>query len=133
MAKKPKEKRNPVKSLLGGLILTIILVIVVPVVVSYFIGPVVRDLIGNTTLDTPLVGLSSGMIAAIVMFIIMILFMLLMGAGAILRKFGIIGIIGLIAAYVLMGQLWGWVIPVIIVIILGVFSYYRDKKKESSA
>ena len=133
MAKKPKEKKNPIISLLGGLILTIILVIVVPVVVSHFIGPVVQRIIGDASLDTPLVGLSSGMIAAIVMFIIMVLFMLLMGAGAILRKFGIIGIIGLIIAYVWMGQTWGWVIPVIIVILLGVFSYYRDKKKVSSA
>jgi len=125
MADKSKEKKNPLTSLVGGLIMTIILVIVVPVVVSYFIQPVVSDIIGNTTL----VGLSSGAIGAIVMFIVLVLFMLLLGGGAILRRFGIIGVIGLIIAYVLMGQTWGWVLPVIIVALLGGFSYLRDRKK----
>ena len=129
MADKSKEKKNPLTSLVGGLIMTIILVIVVPVIVSFFIGPVVRDAIGDTALNTPLVSLSSGAIGAIVMFIVLVLFMLLLGGGSILRKFGIIGIIGLILAYVLMGQTWGWVLPVIIVAILGGFSYLRDKKK----
>jgi len=125
MAEKSKDKKNPLTSLLGGLVLTIVLVVVVPVVVSYFVGPVVKDIIGNASLA----GLSSGAIGAIVMFIIMVLFMLLLGGGAILRRFGIIGIIGLIIAYVLIGQLWGWVIPVIIVAILGGFSFLREKKK----
>jgi len=124
-AEKSKDKKNPIVSLLGGLVLTIVLVVIVPVVVSYFIGPIVKDAIG----DTSLAGLSSGAIGAIVMFIIMVLFMLLLGGGAILRRFGIIGIAGLIIAYVLIGQLWGWVIPVIIVAILGGVSYLRDKKK----
>jgi len=125
MADKTKEKKNPLVSLIGGLVMTIILVIVVPVVVSFFIQPVVSDAIGDTTL----VGLSSGAIGAIVMFIVLVLFMLLLGGGAILRRFGIIGVIGLIIAYVWMGQTWGWVLPVIIVALLGGFSYLRDRKK----
>ncbi|MDR1690521.1 MAG: hypothetical protein LBR42_01580 [Candidatus Methanoplasma sp.] len=124
---KESDKKNPAKSLLGGLVMTILLVVVVPVVISWLIEPIVMDLIG----DTSFIGLTSGAVGAIVMFIILVLFMLLLGGGAILRKFGIIGIAGLILAYVfLLGQTWGWVMPVAIVILLGVVSYIRDKKKK---
>ncbi|MDR2698456.1 MAG: hypothetical protein LBB30_02095 [Candidatus Methanoplasma sp.] len=116
----------------GGLLMTILLVVVVPVLVSYFIAGIVTDLIG----DTSFAGLTSGAIGAIVMFVILILFMLLLGGGAILRKYGVIGIAGLILAYVALAivleddSYWfGWVIPVIIVAILGAVSYLREKKK----
>jgi len=126
-----KETKNPIKSLLGGLVLTILLVVAVPVVISYFIEEPVRNIIGDSSVEAGFISLSSGAIGAIVMFIILVLFMLLMGGGAILRRFGIIGIAGLIIAYVLLGQTWGWVVPVIIVTVLGLFSYYKEKKKGS--
>ncbi|MCL2296532.1 MAG: hypothetical protein FWC29_05590 [Methanomassiliicoccaceae archaeon] len=129
MAKESKNK-NPLVSLLGGIVMTILLVVVVPVVISYFIEPIVMDLIGDNSLDLAFIQLTSGALGAIVMLIVLVLFMLLMGGGAILRKFGVIGIVGLILAYVfLLDQLWGWVVPVIIVTVLGLVSYLRDKKK----
>lgn len=131
MAKKIKDKKkNPVASLLGGLIMTIILVVVIPAAIGYFIAPIVNDVIGTTTLDSPIVNLTSGAISALVLFMILVVFMLLLGGGAIVRRFGIIGIIGLIIAYVLIGQTWGWVVPVIIVVVLSVFSYSRERKKK---
>ena len=130
MAEKSKEKKNPLVSLLGGIIMTVLLVVVVPVIISYFIEPVIMDMIGDSSLDLAFIQLTSGALGAIVMLIVLVLFMLLMGGGAILRKFGVIGIAGLILAYVfLLDQLWGWVVPVIIVAILGGVSYLRDKKK----
>ncbi|MCL1979070.1 MAG: hypothetical protein FWG60_02800 [Methanomassiliicoccaceae archaeon] len=129
MADKSNDKKNPLTSLVGGLLMTILLVVIVPVVISFFIEPIVVDMIGDTDLNLAFIQLTSGAIGAIVMFIILVLFMLLLGGGAILRRFGIIGIAGLIIAYVLLGQTWGWVIPVIIVLILGLVSFFRDKKK----
>jgi len=131
MAKESKKTKNPIKSLLGGLVLTILLVVVVPVVISLLIEEPVKKIIGDMSLDAGFISLSSGAIGAIVMFIILVLFMLLMGGGAILRRYGIIGIAGLIIAYVLLGQTWGWVVPVIIVTLLGLVSFYREKKKGS--
>jgi len=130
MAEK-KEKKSVGSSLLGGILMTIVLVIIVPVVISILIQPFVEGFIG----DTSLLGLSSGAIGAIVMLIILILFMLLLGGGAILRKFGVIGIAGLIIAYIILGLVLnesyftGWILPVIIVCLLGGFSYLREKKK----
>ena len=127
-----KEKKSVGSSLLGGILMTIVLVIIVPVVISWLIQPIVNDFIGNTSL----LGLTSGTIAAIVMLIILVLFMLLLGGGAILRRFGVIGIAGLIIAYILLGFFvnpafyTGWILPVIIVAILGGISLLRDKKKK---
>jgi len=124
MAEK-SEKKGVGSSLLGGILMTILLVVIVPIIVSILIEPIVKDLIG----DAEFAGLTSGAIGAIVMFIILILFMLLLGGGAILRKYGVIGIVGLILAYVFrLDQLWGWVVPVAIVILLGLVSFVRDKK-----
>jgi predicted Na+-dependent transporter len=126
-----KEKKSLGTSLLGGIVMTIVLVVIVPVLISWLIQPYVEDFIGNTSL----LGLTSGTIGAIVMFIILIIFMLLLGGGAILRKYGVIGVVGLIVAYILLGFFvdeafyTGWILPVIIVCILGGVSYLRDKKK----
>jgi len=126
-----EEKKGVGSSLVGGIIMTLLLVVAVPIIISWFIQPYVEDFIG----DTSLLGLTSGAIGAIVMFVILVLFMLLLGGGAILRKYGVIGVAGLIVAYVLLGYFvdeafyMGWVLPVIIVLILGAVSFLRDKKK----
>jgi len=130
MADNSEKSRNPIVSLLGGIVMTVLLVVVVPVIISYFIADFVTELIGNTSLDVAFISLSSGAIAAIVLFIVLVLFMILLGGGKILKKFGVIGIAGLILAYVfLLDQMWGWVLPVAIVTILALFSYFKEKKK----
>lgn len=127
MAKENKERPGILGSFLGGLILTMILVIAVPVVVSYFIEPIIMDLVADMEISNSIVQLSSGAIGGIVMFIIMILFMMLLGGGSILKKYGVIGIIGLIVAYWAMGDIYGAVVPIIIVVVLGLISYLRDR------
>jgi predicted Na+-dependent transporter len=127
-----KEKKGIGTSLAGGLLMTIVLVIVVPVIIGFFIAPIVEDFIG----DTSVAGLTSGTITAIVLFIILVLFMLLLGGGRILKKFGVIGIVGLILAYILLGYFvdpvyyLGWILPVIIVALLAGVSFLKDKKKD---
>jgi len=113
-----------------GIVLTLVLVVAVPVIISWLIEPYISDLI-NSTVGDDVVGLSAGAIGGIVMFLVLVVFMLLLGGGKILKKYGVIGIAGLIIAYVfILDQLWGWVIPVAIVILLGLVSFARDKKKK---
>jgi len=112
-----------------GIVLTLILVVAVPVIISSFLEDPIRDLVSDTVGDG-VIGLSAGAIGGIVMFLVLVVFMLLFGGGKILKKYGVIGIIGLILAYVfILDQLWGWVVPVAIVILLGLFSHIRGKKK----
>jgi len=131
MAEK-KEKPNFAASLAGGLLMTIVLVIIVPLIIGWFIAPIVADIIGDNSMG----GLAAGTIVAIILFIILVLFMLLLGGGRILKKFGIIGIAGLILAYILLGYFidpvyyTGWIIPVIIINLLAGVSFLKDKKKD---
>ena len=111
-------------SFAGGLICTLLLVVAVPIVCDILIKPVVVDLIG----DTAIASLSSGTIVTIVMFIVWVIFSMVFGGSAIFKRFGVIGVIALIAAYWLLGRLMDAVIPVAVIIITIIWSYHKGKK-----
>ena len=96
----------------------------VPIVCDILIKPVVVDLIG----DTAIASLSSGTIVTIVMFIVWVIFSMVFGGSAIFKRFGVIGVIALIAAYWLLGRLMDAVIPVAVIIIMIIWSYHKGKK-----
>ena len=127
MARKKKssmtgESKSLLESFVGGLIFTLILVVVVPVVCNMFIQPFVEDLVGNNAF----MWFSSSLIVTLIMLAVIIVFSLVLGGGAILRKFGIIGIIALIIAYWLLGNLPGAILPVAVLIIMFVVNKVRD-------
>ena len=111
-------------SFAGGLICTLLLVVAVPIVCDILIKSVVVDLIG----DTAIASLSSGTIVTIVMFIVWVIFSMVFGGSAIFKRFGVIGVIALIAAYWLLGRLMDAVIPVAVIIIMIIWSYHKGKK-----
>ncbi len=122
--------KSGIKSFIGGLVLTLILVVIVPVVVNKYISGYIVDIVGDTTFLT----LSSDVIVNILIWLVMIGFMVLLGAGGILRKFGVIGILGLIVAYWLLGDVRDAIIPLVtLAIVLVLTKTYRmkkDKKKK---
>ncbi len=118
--------KSGVKSFIGGLVLTIALVVIVPVLVNRYISGCIEDMVGDATF----LMLSSDVIVNILIWAVLIGFMVLMGAGGILRKFGIIGIIGLIAAYWLMGDVTDAIIPLCTLAIVLVLTKTRQIKKE---
>lgn len=118
------EEEKVATSLVGGIVFTVVLVLIVPFVTEAFIHPVVTDAIGDTTFA----GLSSGLIDSLVMLGVSVLFMMLLGGGAILKRFGIIGVIGLIIGYWLMGNPAGCVFPIIMLVVMTVLSAAFGKK-----
>lgn len=119
MARKKKESAGEVAkettvSFLGGLVFTLIFVVAVPVVCDYFIQPIVEDAVG----DTAFMWLSSSLIVTLIMLAVLVVFSLLLGGSAILKRFGWVGVIALIAAYYLIGDLPGAVLPVICILIM---------------
>jgi hypothetical protein len=120
------EKPGALHSFLGGLLFTIVLVVVIPVVTAILVQPVVEDLFEDHTIGV----LAGSLIVTIVMLIFMILFILLLGGGAILRKYGLIGVIGLIAAYWYLGDIWGAAIPVAVLILFAGIGFVRESKKK---
>lgn len=120
---KAKGESGFLSSFVGGLICTLLLVVAVPVVCDILIQPIVSDLIGNATVAS----LSSGTIVTIIMFIVLIIFSMVLGGSAILKRFGVVGVIALIVAYWLLGRLLDAVIPVAVILIVVIWSYHKSK------
>ena len=69
---------------------------------------------------------SSSLIVTIIMLVVIVLFSIFLGGSAILKKFGIIGVIALIVAYWLLGDLPGAILPVAVIIIMFVVRKVKD-------
>jgi len=123
---KNEEKPGALHSFLGGLLLTIVLVVVVPAVTAWLLAPIVKDMFGEVHVWE----FTSEMFIGAIMLLIMILFLILLGGGKIFKKYGVIGVVGLIIAYWLLGNVWDALLPVIIIIIMVGFSYWRENRKK---
>ncbi len=121
--KKSDDRPGIMGSFIGGLIFTLLLVVVVPVVSDMLIRPAVVDLVG----DNAFMWFSSSLIVTIIMLAVLLLFTMFLGGGAILKRFGIVGVVALIVAYYLMGNLPGAVLPVAVLIAMYVFRVVKDK------
>ena len=119
------DRSGVLHSFLGGLLLTILLVVVVPVLSAYFIEPRVVEYLGDVNLGP----FTSGMFVTAAMLLVLILFLLLLGGGKIFKKYGVIGVAGLVAAYWLLERPYDAILPVAIIIIMVIFSYWRDSRK----
>ena len=102
-----------VKSFAGGLLMTLVLVVLVPIVCNEYISPMVSEMVG----DSRLLMLSSDMIVNLLMWLIIIGFMVLLGGTMIMRKCGIFGVIGLIVAYWLLGDVTDALIPLLLLVL----------------
>ena len=102
-----------VKSFAGGLLMTLVLVVLVPIICNEYISPMVSEMVG----DSRLLMLSSDMIVNLLMWLIIIGFMVLLGGTMIMRKCGIFGVIGLIVAYWLLGDVTDALIPLLMLVL----------------
>lgn len=115
-------------SFVAGLLMTLILVIAVPMFVDTVVQRYIEDVVGDTTFLT----LSSEFIVNLLVWLIIIGFIVLLGAGGILKRFGVFGIIGLVVAYWLLGDVTDAFIPLAtlaIVLVIGKTLEIRRRKR----
>ena len=127
----PIEKPDPkqaIKSFIGGIIFTLMLVIVIPIVTSEWIQPFVEQQVNSL----PIAIVSTSLMFSVAMIIVTLAFSFLLGGGAILRNYGVIGVLGLIFAYWLLDNIYGAVIPVATLILVAILKWlwgkYKDRK-----
>ncbi len=113
-------------SFAAGLVMTLVLVIVVPVVIDEYMRPVIEGAVGDSTFLT----LSSSFIVMVLVWCVMFGFMALLGSGGIMRRFGIFGILGLVAAYYLLGDVTQAAVPVLSLIAVSLVLWIHRKSKE---
>ena len=111
------------KSFIGGVIFTIILVVVIPIITSVYLQPIIEEEFNSIEIAI----VSSSLIISGVMLLITFLFIFLFGGGAILRNFGIAGVMGLIFAYWLLGNPYGAIMPVATLILIAIAKYLWNR------
>ncbi|MCL2712270.1 MAG: hypothetical protein FWD37_03210 [Methanomassiliicoccaceae archaeon] len=119
-----EEKPSLLNSFIGGLILTILLVVVVPVLSAVFIEPIVTEYL-SISIDP----FTPGMFVTAAMLLVLILFLLLLGGGKIFKKYGVLGVVGLITAYYLLERPYDAILPVAIIILFVAIGHIRGNKK----
>ena len=111
----------------AGVIMTLLFILAVPYVTDMYIIPYIQDAVGDNTF----LFLGSQTLIQILIYAVMIGFMLLLGGGAIFKLCGIFGVLGMIVAYYLLGDVTRAIIPLISIAAAWIiFIPYRDKKKK---
>jgi len=110
----------------GGIIMTFLLVFAVPYFTENYITPYIIEAVGDNTL----LFISSQTLIQMLIFLVMILFMILLGGGAVMRWCGIFGVLGMVVAYYLMGDVTRAIIPLISITVVYIITIpYRQKKE----
>ena len=112
---------------IGGVIMTILYVVAVPYVTSTYITPFITEAVG----DTGFLYFGSETVIQILILIVTIGFILLLGGGAVLRWFGIFGILGMIVAYWLLGDVTKAIIPIISIVVVAIILWLIKPKKDN--
>ncbi|MDR0523643.1 MAG: hypothetical protein LBG62_04410 [Candidatus Methanoplasma sp.] len=119
MSKEDSDKPGALHSLVGGIFFTLILLIVVPALCGHFLSGEVDKLVGDASIGS----LGSDVLVSLIMWLIIIGFTFALGGGRILKKYGVIGIAGLLVAYYLLGDIWGGVVAVVMLVIISGLIY----------
>ena len=119
--------RRAVLSFVAGLVMTVALVVLVPVLVDTYVEGLITDLVG----DTEVWFLTAEAIAKVLIWLVVMALMLVLGAGGVLRRFGVFGLVGLVFAYWLLGDVTDAVIPLLITAAMMLVSWSRDRGRKS--
>ncbi len=110
----------------AGVIMTLLYVIAVPYITDTYISPYIVETVG----DSGFLYFSSETLVQILILIVTIIFILLLGGGAVLRWFGIVGVLGMIVAYWLLGDITKATYPVLSIILVSTVMWALKSRKE---
>ena len=114
------------KSFAGGLLMTLVLAVLVPLVCNEYVMPELDSLIG----DRSFLMITSDVLVNLLMYLVVFGFMGVLGGTMIYRTCGVFGVLGLIAAYAVLGDVSDALIPVLMLILsMIVFKTIQIKKE----
>lgn len=114
----------------AGIVMTLLFVIAVPYVSDTYITPYIISVVGDNTF----LFLGSQALIQVLIILVMLLFILLLGGGAIFRWFGVVGVLGMIVAYHLLGDVTQAIIPVLSLVVVYIITIpYRKKRDDKKS
>lgn len=123
-----ERSANCIRNASAGFMLTFILIFAVPIIIDLLVAPYVTEKAGSASLGF----LTPDMVAGIVLLAVMLVFTLCLGGSAIMARYGLFGILGLILAYAVIGRLYDSAIPVLIAVIVWLYASVRSRKRGGS-
>lgn len=119
------------KKFVTGILMTLVLVLVVPIVSDVYIVPYLTRLIG----ESALIQIGSTTLISLVGYGVVLGFTLLLGGGAVFRYCGVFGIVGLVFAYYLLGDVSAAIPPIVSLVLVYVilWNFKLKKKKKAKA
>lgn len=109
--------------------MTLVLVIIVPILCNQYIMPEIVKAVG----DNSFLMLSSDMIANLLMWLVILGFMLVLGSGFIFKTCGVFGVLGLIVAYYILGDVTQALVPLLMLILTLILMKTVEIKKKKNA
>lgn len=109
----------------AGVLMTLLLVVAVPIVVDGYLTGLIEQVVG----DNSFLFLTSDLIVTILVWGVILGFFLLLGAGGILKRFGWAGIVGLVVAYWMLGDVTDAVLPLLVLAVVLVVQWNIDLKR----
>lgn len=110
----------------AGVVMTLLFVIVVPYITDTFIIPYIKEAVG----DSGFLFIGSQTLIQVLIFAVMVGFMVLLGGGAVFRWFGVFGVLGMVVAYYILGDVTRAIIPIISIVIVWLIFYILRKRRE---
>lgn len=118
------------RSFVAGTVLTLLLVVLVPMVIDRYVSGLIEQVVG----DAEFLLLTSETIVTILIWVVMLAILLVIGAGGILKRYGLFGILGLIFAYWVLGDVTDAVLPLLVLAatMLVTWVHRTNKKKKDT-
>ncbi len=111
-----------------GFAMTLAMVIFVPYLNTEYVTPYIVEKLSSLG---PLLQLPVETIVQIAMYLGLFLFMIILGGGAVFRYCGVAGVIGLIAAYAVLGDIMDALIPVASLITVTIITWSLSRRREA--
>ncbi|MDD3399072.1 MAG: hypothetical protein PHW93_05700 [Candidatus Methanomethylophilaceae archaeon] len=98
---------------LVGFAVTFFVVLIVPIIADYLLQPLLQSVFGE---GSPLAVFSSSLVVTILLWVIVLLLKMVGSGSKVFQFLGLPGVIGLLVAYWVMGNLWGAIMPLVSIV-----------------
>lgn len=116
---------------IAGFIMAVAMVITIPVLIDVYAEPFMAKALGNAEYGL----LTSDVLIVIAILVMITVFVIVLGETTILATHGLLGVLGMVLAYVLLGKYTDMIVPVVTVTVVWIYMHrkHRRPKEEHPA
>ena len=109
---------------IAGFVMTTAMIITIPVLIDTYLEPLLAKSLGNAEYGL----LTSDVIVVIAILVMIMTYVVVLGETTILATHGLLGVLGMILAYVILGKYTDMIVPVVTVTVVWVYIHRKHRK-----